>query len=121
MKKLFFVLFAFLSINFAIGQAKSGVSNHVFLMCDQSETPLMMYGQAFYIVLHNNGKVQMICGKDLSSAISNGPTKSGTWSASGSNVWWTWSDGKRSEDWKFNSYSNNLSTGSSVLKDMGKF
>jgi hypothetical protein len=122
MKKLILLMSIFmLTYGVANAQAKNAVSNHAFIMCDENETPTTSYGQAFYIVLYNNGEVKMLCGKDLSTAIKNGPTKSGTWSASGSKVWWTWSDGKTTPKWTLNSYTNNLESESVIMKDMGGF
>ena len=99
----------------------SSVANHVYLMCDEYGSPTVIYGQAIYMVFHSNGLAQMLMGKDLSTAIDNKVTKTGTWSALSNTVYWTWSDGMRSENFEFNSYTKNLTSGDLLLKDMGEF
>ncbi len=116
---------------FAVGlanaqNAKSAASSHVFIMCDENGSPLTSSGQSFYMAFYNNGQVILMCGSDLDRAITNrksnpSTSKSGTWQASASKLWFTWSDGKRSEDWILDSYSGNFKSGGVLLKDLGKF
>jgi|LauGreDrversion4_2_1035121.scaffolds.fasta_scaffold133298_1 hypothetical protein len=121
MKKLFLLSLMMLTFGFANAQASTAVKNHVYVMCDEYEIPSIISGQAIYIVLYSSGTVHMLIGKDLSTAIDNKATKTGTWSAYGSTVWWTWSDGKRSENMYYDDYSGNLKSGALILKDLGSF
>jgi hypothetical protein len=122
MKNLMILATLLLTFQFANAQsAKSAASNHVFVMCDSYGSAVTMSGQSFYLSFYSTGKVIMLCGSDLSKAINNGATKTGTWSSSGGSLWFTWSDGKRSEDWSLDSYSGDFSSGSSILKDLGGF
>ena len=122
MKNLLILVTVLLTFQVANAQsAKSAASNHVFGMCDSYGSPTTMSGQFFYISFYSTGKVIMLCGSDLSRAIKNGPTKTGTWSSSNGSLWFTWSDGKRSEDWTLDSYSGNFSSGNVTLKDLGGF
>ena len=122
MKNLLILATVLLTFQFANAQsAKSAASNHVFVMCDTYGSPTTMSGQSFYISFYSNGKVIMLCGSDLSRAIKNGSTKTGTWSSSNESLWFTWSDGKRSEAWTLDSYSGNFSSGNVILKDLGGF
>lgn len=121
MKKVFLVLFLLLFSLVSIAQSvKSQVGNHVFIMCDSEVDPVTVKGQAFYIVLHGNGVVQMLCGSTLKNAIEYGPTKSGNWTVVGNNISWEWTDGK-SASWRYSSSTHNLISGESILKNMGAF
>lgn len=121
MKKIFIGLFIlFASFVSKAQSVKSQVGNHVFIMCDAEVEPVTIKGQSFYIVLHDNGVVQMLCGSTLKSAIEYGPTKSGSWTVSGNNISWEWTDGK-SASWRYSSSSQNLISGESILKNMGAF
>jgi hypothetical protein len=121
MKKVLFVLmFLFSAFVINAQTVKKDVGNHVFIMCDAQTEPVTIKGQAFYIVLHDNGIVQMLCGSTLKDAISYGPTKSGSWSVTGNTVSWEWTDGK-SAAWRYSSSSHNLISGESILKNMGAF
>jgi len=122
MKNLLILATVLLTFQVANAQsAKSAASNHVFVMCDSYGSPTTLYGQAYYISFYSTGKVIMLCGRDLSSAIKNGATKTGTWSSSDKSLWFTWSDGKRSEAFTLDINSGNFSSGSVLLKDLGGF
>ena len=84
-------------------------------------TPFVMYGQAVYMSFFESGVCHMMIGSDLSTAIRNGAQKRGEWQNSGGTLWWTWSDGMRSDDWSLDSYSGDFSSGNSILKDLGRF
>jgi hypothetical protein len=102
-------------------KARNAAADHVFVMCDSDGSPVTLSGQSFYLTFYSSGQVIMLCGSDLKRAINNGATKTGTWSFSGREIWFTWSDGKRSEDWTLDSYSGNFSSGNSILRDLGGF
>lgn len=122
MKNLLILVTMLITFQVANAQsAESAASNHVFVMCDTYGSPTTMSGQSFYISFYSTGKVIMLCGSDLSRAIKNGATKTGTWSSSERSLRFTWSDGKRSEAWTLDSYSGNFSSGNVILKDLGGF
>ena len=127
MKNLLTLVMIFFAVGIAKTQsANTAASDHVFVMCDEYGSPIISSGQAFYMAFYSNSQVIMMCGSDLSRAISNkksnpSTSKSGTWQSSASKLWFTWSDGKRSEDWILDGYSGNFSSGSVLLKDLGKF
>jgi hypothetical protein len=121
MKKIvLYFLFLFYALTINAQTVKKDVGNHVFIMCDNQTEPVTVKGQAFYIVLHDNGVVQMLCGSTLKDAISYGPTKSGSWTVTGNAVNWEWTDGK-SASWRYSSSTHNLISGESILKNMGAF
>ncbi len=121
MKKIFFFVVLFVLCNVSKAQsAYPAMSNHVFLMCESDGTPLVMYGQAVYMTFYESGQCIMLMGSDLSKAISNGAKKTGKWTSAGGSAWWTWSDGKRSDDWIVYG-DGNFYSGSSMLKDLGAF
>lgn len=117
----------FLSLEVMQSQnAKTAATSHIFIMCDEYGTAITSSGQSFYMAFYENGQVIMLCGSDLDRAISNrkanpSTSKSGKWQSSASRLWFTWSDGKRSEDWILDSYSGNFKSGGVLLKDLGKF
>ena len=127
MRNLLILVTLFVTFGTANAQsAKTAASNHVFIMCDEYGSPITSSGQSFYLAFYENSQLIMMCGSDLSRAISNkkanpATSKTGTWQSSGGRLWFTWSDGKRSEDWIVDSYSGNFKSGTTMLKDMGKF
>ena len=90
-------------------------------MCDRDGEAITSYDQSFYMSFYKNGKVLMLCGSNLGSAINNGAKKSGTWKSSGNRVWFIWSYGKRSDDWILDEYTGNFVSSSSMLKNLGGF
>lgn len=127
MKSLLFIVALFISSTTILAQsASTAASNHVFVMCDEEGTPITSSGQSFYLAFYTNGQVIMMCGSTLERAISNvkaapSTSKSGTWESYGSKLWFTWSDGSRSEDWYINTYTGNFQAGSIIMRDLGKF
>ncbi len=122
MKNLLILVTMLLTFQVANAQsAKSAASNHVFVMCDSYGSPTTYSGQSFYLSFYSTGKVIMLCGSNLSTAIENGAAKTGTWSSSYGSLWFSWPDGKESATWTLDSYSGNFSSGDSILKDLGGF
>ncbi len=127
MKQLFILAIAFLTFTKTNAQsAKTAVTNHAFIMCDSDGIPVSSSGQSFFLSFYSNGKVIMLCGSDINQAIKNrkinaATSKTGTWKSSGDRVWFTWSDGKRSEDWILDTDTGNFYSGTVMMKDLGKF
>jgi hypothetical protein len=105
----------------------SSVANHVFSMGDTDGTPSRISGQIVFIVFYSSGECIMFMGSDLSQAIKylkSNPelSKRGSWQSMGNSIWWTWNDsGRRSDDWRLDTYSGNLYSSDSMLKDLGGF
>jgi hypothetical protein len=99
----------------------SQVSNHVFVFANAYGDPTFFDGIATFIIFHSNKKAQMLMGNDVSSAIKHGVLKSGTWYTTSSGLFWIWQDGKKTEEFIYNSNTNNFESGNVILKNLGSF
>jgi hypothetical protein len=127
LKYLLFVAVVCLVSKTAIAQnAKTAASNHVFKMCDGYGSPITSSGQSFFLTFYTNGKAIMMCGSDLSKAIRNmkndpSTSKSGTWQSSENRLWYTLSDGKKSDGWTLDPSTGNFKKNDLLLEDLGAF
>ena len=123
--KPFLIIFLFLALSnsYSFSQnVKASISNRVFLLCDEYGSPMKVNGSGMFLVLHENKGVNLLMGKDISSAVDAGSLMSGSWYSSGTKVTWTWTKSGKSKSAYYNSSTKNMKTADGkVFKNVGKF
>ena len=118
MKMILFLMLTFSSVS--VFYSQTSPSSHDWILCDGNGSPIKSSGQNFYVVFRGS-RIEMYCGKDLSTAKSNGVTKSGSYGYDSNFIWWTWSDGEKSGDWVFSNNLMSSQNGKAMLRDVVLF
>lgn len=127
MRKVIFIALFILVKNVIAQEAKYFASQHIFILCEENGLPFNYSGQHYYFVFHKNNQLMMICGSSIEKAIANrtslpSSSKSGVWKDTANKMLFSWSDGKKSEEWILDSNSGNFkSLSGMILKNLGQF